>query len=93
MEILGVTLIGMAAAVCTTMSYVPQLRKTWETGETQDLSLWMLVILASGLALWCLYGVAREDPVIALANGASLAMLSVILYFKIREHLQGSKAS
>jgi hypothetical protein len=33
------TLIGAAAAFCTTVSYVPQLRKCWETGETGDLSL------------------------------------------------------
>jgi MtN3 and saliva related transmembrane protein len=45
------TLIGAAAAFCTTVSYVPQLRKCWTTGETGDLSLKML-LLAAGLSLW-----------------------------------------
>ena len=33
------TAIGGAAAFCTTVSYVPQLKKCWETGEAGDLSL------------------------------------------------------
>jgi len=78
------TLIGTAAAICTTASYVPQVRKTWETQETRDLSLRMLLTLAVGLALWCVYGFARSDAVIVLANGASLAMLSMLIYWKLR---------
>jgi uncharacterized protein with PQ loop repeat len=31
------TLIGTAAAFCTTISYVPQLKKPSTTGETGDL--------------------------------------------------------
>ena len=45
------TLIGGAAAFCTTVSYVPQLRKCWTTGETGDLSLKMLLLLVAGLLL------------------------------------------
>jgi MtN3 and saliva related transmembrane protein len=62
----------------------PQVRKTWTTQETRDLSLRMLLILAVGLALWCLYGMARSDAVIMVANGASLAMLSLLIYWKLR---------
>jgi MtN3 and saliva related transmembrane protein len=78
------TLIGLAAAVCTTASYVPQVRKAWQTRETGDLSLRMLVILAIGLSLWCVYGLARDDLVIVLANGASLAMLMTLIIWKLR---------
>ncbi|MCC7251811.1 SemiSWEET transporter [Hyphomicrobium sp.] len=84
------TLIGTAAAVCTTASYVPQVRKTWQTGETRDLSLRMLITLAVGLTLWCLYGIARSDPVIVVANGASLAMLAALLYWKLRDQRHGT---
>lgn len=80
------TMIGVAAAFCTTASYVPQLRKSWQTGETGDLSLMMLVLLAVGLALWLAYGLMRSDYVIMAANGASLAMLAVIIVIKIRGH-------
>jgi MtN3 and saliva related transmembrane protein len=78
------TLTGVAAAICTTASYVPQLRKCWATGETDDLSVRMLLLLASGLSLWIAYGLMRADLVIISANAVSLALLGGILYFKLR---------
>ena len=49
-------LIGGAAALLTTASNVPQLKKCWETRSAGDLSLKMLLALASGVALWIAYG-------------------------------------
>jgi MtN3 and saliva related transmembrane protein len=77
------TLVGSAAAICTTLSYFPQLKKSWETGETEDLSRKMLVLLGGGLGLWIVYGVLRADFVIIAANSVSLAMLLCILWIKI----------
>jgi MtN3 and saliva related transmembrane protein len=56
-------MIGLAAAICTTAANLPQL----------DISLNMLLLLASGLGLWVVYGALREDIVIILANGVSRA--------------------
>jgi MtN3 and saliva related transmembrane protein len=80
-----VTLIGLVAAFCTTLSYIPQLKKCWQTGSTEDISLRMFLILAAGIALWVVYGVLKRDVVIILANTVSLILLSGILFFKLRE--------
>lgn len=80
-----VTLVGSAAALCTTVSYFPQLRKCWKTGEAGDLSLWMFLVLATGVALWVVYGFLKSDYVIVVANVVSLCALLGILYFKLRE--------
>jgi len=85
------TLVGLAAAVCTTASYVPQLRKCWATGSSGDLSLKMFLILATGISLWIVYGVLQGDLVIILANAVSLCLLAGILSFKLREPY-GAKA-
>jgi MtN3 and saliva related transmembrane protein len=79
------TLIGLMAALCTTASYIPQLKKCWETGSAGDLSLKMFSILAAGIALWVIYGVLQGDAVIILANSVSLVLLACILYFRLRE--------
>jgi two-component system CheB/CheR fusion protein len=42
-------------------------------------------ILATGVALWTVYGVAKGDAVIIAANAASLALLGGILFFKLRD--------
>ena len=83
----GVTLVGSAAAFCTTASYFPQLRKCWKTGEAGDLSLWMFLVLSTGVALWIAYGFLKSDYVIVTANAVSLCALLGILYFKLRETL------
>jgi MtN3 and saliva related transmembrane protein len=78
------TLIGLAAASCTTASYVPQLKKCWDTGRAEDLSKKMILTLGLGIALWVVYGFAQRDVVIILANGISLLLLLGIFYFKWR---------
>ena len=84
-----VTAIGLAAAFCTTISYIPQIRKIWATGETHDISLKMFLILSAGIALWVVYGIMQGDAVIVLANGVSLAFLAAILFFKLRNVAHG----
>ena len=84
-----VTVIGLVAAFCTTISYIPQIRKIWDSGETHDISLKMFLILTAGLALWVVYGVLQADAVIILANSVSLAFLCAILFFKIRNVMRG----
>lgn len=79
------TAIGSAAAFCTTVSYYPQLRKCWLTGKTGDLSLTTFSTLATGVALWAVYGVLKADVVIIAANVISLCLLLGILFFKLRE--------
>jgi MtN3 and saliva related transmembrane protein len=83
------TVIGLAGAVCTTAANLPQLKKAWTTGQTDDISLQMLLLLICGLGLWLAYGVLQKDIVIILANGVSLALISGLLCLKL---LQTSSA-
>jgi MtN3 and saliva related transmembrane protein len=84
------TLIGLAAAFCTTVSYYPQLKKCWDTGSAGDLSLKMFLTLATGVALWTVYGFLQVDVVIIIANAISFVLLMGILYFKLREPQRSS---
>jgi MtN3 and saliva related transmembrane protein len=77
------TVIGLAAAICTTAANLPQLKKAWTTGQTDDISLKMLLLLACGLGLWVVYGVLQKDIVIILANAISLALLVGLVWLKL----------
>ena len=85
------TLVGFVAAFCTTVSYIPQVKKCWQTGSTGDLSLKMLAILATGIALWVVYGIMKGDIVIIVANAVSLLFLLNLLFFKVRETATGRR--
>jgi MtN3 and saliva related transmembrane protein len=86
-----VTGVGGLAAICTTVSYFPQLKKCWETGEAGDLSLGMFLTLMVGLSLWVLYGIFKGEVVVSCANAVSVALLCGILYFKLRDMLRRGK--
>ena len=80
----GITLIGLAAAFCTTIAFLPQVIQTWRTRSTRDLSLPMFSIFTTGIALWLVYGlIVRDIPLIA-ANGVTLVLSGTILWFKVR---------
>jgi len=79
-----VTLLGLAAAFCTTVAYLPQVVQAWRTRSTKDLSLPMLLVLTTGLLLWLIYGaIIRDVPLIA-ANSVTFVLTGTILYFKLR---------
>jgi MtN3 and saliva related transmembrane protein len=78
------TVIGLAAALCTTAANLPQVKKAWTTGETDDISLKTLLLFGAGLTLWVAYGLLKGDIIIILANGVSLALIAILLYLKLR---------
>jgi MtN3 and saliva related transmembrane protein len=77
------TAIGAGAAFCTTISYVPQLRKCWTTGESP--STCCCCSRAAWHSGWA-YGFIRSDWVVIAANGVSLTLLACILCFKLRNN-------
>ena len=81
--------IGAGAAVLTSLSYIPQVRKAWPSGATEDLSLKMLVALTSGLLLWIGYGLLKSDWVIIAANSVGALLSGSVLAFKIRDMRAG----
>jgi MtN3 and saliva related transmembrane protein len=83
------TVIGLMAAFLTSLSYYPQLKKSWQTGSTGDLSLGMFSALTTGVGLWIVYGVLRDDAVVILANVVAFVLLAGIVYLKLRAVLRG----
>ena len=75
-------MIGLTAGFLTTISFLPQVIKTWKTRSAKDLSLSMFMIFWLGVMLWLIYGILIEDTPIVIANALTLTLASVILYFK-----------
>ncbi|MGD0144623.1 MAG: SemiSWEET transporter [Rhizomicrobium sp.] len=79
-----VTAIGLGAAFCTTIAFLPQTIKTWRTRSTKDISLGMFLTFSIGIALWLLYGLLLHDIPLIAANAITLVLALIILGFKIR---------
>jgi len=76
--------IGLAAAVLTTFSLVPQIIKIFRTKGTKDISLLMYVVITIGFFLWLVYGVLRKDPAIIFANVVALILGFCVLVLKVK---------
>lgn len=79
-----VDLIGLMAGTLTTLSFMPQVIKTWKTRSAKDVSLGMLVMFALGVILWIAYGYATKATPVICANFATLALIIVILALKYK---------
>jgi MtN3 and saliva related transmembrane protein len=78
------TMLGLAAGMLTTVSFLPQLIKAWRTKRAEDISLGMLVILSLGIFLWLIYGIfIRAFPII-ISNFASFILVTSILILKTK---------
>ena len=84
MTIDGVSIIGFVAAVLILFSQVPQIYKSYKTKSAGDLSLLMILLLISGVALWIVYGLLRPDIVIVVSNSITLLLLSTLLVIKLK---------
>lgn len=86
------TILGFVAACLTTSAFVPQAVKTWKTRSTGDLSLGMFLLLFVGTICWFTYGLLKNDLPIILANGITLSLSFIILFFKIKGLKDGQTA-
>ena len=78
------TIIGLLAATCTTISFLPQAIKVIKTKQTKDLSLLMYSIFTLGILFWLIYGILIKDLPIMIANSITLIFTVIILGMKIK---------
>ena len=55
-----ISLIGFSAGLLTTISFLPQVIKTWKLKKTEDISFLMYLILAVGIFLWLVWSEPLE---------------------------------
>jgi uncharacterized protein with PQ loop repeat len=80
--------IGSAAAICTTLSFIPQLVKIRQQGG-RDLSDSMLALYLLGLTLWLVYGVRLGAVEII---GANVVAGSLVIAAVVMKHRPGATA-
>ncbi len=75
--------LGLLAGTLTTISFVPQVWQTWKTRSAKDLSLSMLLIFTTGIALWLVYGLWMQAPPLIISNVITLVLAATLLGFKL----------
>ena len=76
--------IGTAAAVLTTLCWVPQAVKIIVTRDTRSISLITQTTLVAGIVMWLVYGLEMDDQPLIWSNIVTLALNALILGLKLR---------
>ena len=77
-------ILGLIAGTITSITFLPQVIKVWQTKSAKDLSLMMLLLLMLGVILWLIYGLILMNVAIIYTNSMVLAMSLILLFFKLR---------
>lgn len=77
------TLIGSAAALCSTVSFAPQAWRIIRTRQTEGLSPWMYGVTVTGFALWLIYGWRLGQWPLIVTNGLCLILSGFIFVMLI----------
>ncbi len=72
-------IVGLAAGICTAVSLLPQIIKIVKEKKAQDISLFYLIVLLCGLALWTYYGFLKEDVPIIATNIFSMVLNIIVI--------------
>lgn len=77
-------MIGYAAALFTTSAFLPQAYVAIKHRDTKSLSLAMYIIFTTGLILWLIYGVIKNDWALIASNAVTVTLAALILITKLR---------
>lgn len=76
--------VGIIAGVLTSASLLPQFVKLIKTKKAEDLSMFFLLLLTSGVAMWVWYGFIKQDIPIIATNAFSLVVNALMIFFGVR---------
>ena len=82
-----IEILGYTAGFLTTFSASPQLIHSYRSGEVKSFNLKFLLMLASGLFLWGIYGTMIGSLPVIFFNFFGCILWLPIIWMKIREKL------
>ena len=77
-------LIGYLAGTLTTVSFLPQVIRSYKTRSTHDISFKMLLLFGAGMLLWTIYGFLVNSMPIIAANVITFALVVVLMAMKVK---------
>jgi MtN3 and saliva related transmembrane protein len=80
----GADILGYTAGAITTLTFLPQVLKTWKEKSAKNVSLLMFVIAFVNEVMWIIYGFLKNDWVIILTNIIMIVFCSIMIALKLK---------
>ncbi|MEM6360052.1 MAG: SemiSWEET family transporter [Bacteroidota bacterium] len=78
----GIELVGHFGALLSSITFIPQVYKTWQSKSVSDLSLVMMLIVFTSTIVWLVYGVSLNLWPVIVANSIICFLSVLLIYFK-----------
>lgn len=77
-----IEIVGHAGAFLSSITFMPQVYKAWQTKSVGDLSLAMMLIVFSSTIVWLIYGFGLNLWPVIICNGIICVLSLALIYFK-----------
>lgn len=84
MDIILIT--GYIAGTLSTLSFLPQVLRSWKLKETRDLSILMLILMCIAIGLWAIYGFWMNSLPLFVSNIITFTLVASLLFLKLKYH-------
>ncbi|MCB0505249.1 MAG: hypothetical protein KDC58_07070 [Cyclobacteriaceae bacterium] len=78
-----IEIAGHTGAFLSSVTFIPQVYKAWQTKSVGDLSLAMILIVITSTVIWLVYGVSLVLWPVIIANTIIFFLASLLLVFKL----------
>jgi MtN3 and saliva related transmembrane protein len=79
-----IPIVGIVAAVLSTIALLPQVVRVWKTKSVNDISVGMCLFMTTSQVMWLIYGgIVGETPIVA-SNIVVLMQTMAMLRFKTK---------
>ena len=78
-----IEIAGNTGAFLSSVTFIPQVYKAWQTKSVGDLSLAMILIVITSTVIWLVYGVSLVLWPVIIANTIIFFLASLLLVFKL----------
>ena len=75
---------GYVGSVLTSITFIPQVYKSWKSKSVGDLSIAMMLIVILGNIVWIIYalGINNGEPII-VTNAIVMLLSLLLIFFKL----------
>ncbi len=81
-KLTSMDILGLIAGTLTTIAFVPQLIKVWNSKSAKDISYSMFILFVIGIVLWEIYGWGIHSLPVILFNVITFILGVAILVLK-----------
>ena len=81
---LSLGILATVAGIMILSGWVPQIIKGYRTKKLDDVSKYLMILVAVGAFLWMIYGIEKDDPYIIGVNVAAIVLTMIVLSMKFR---------